>query len=92
MNPVKIGNKFCGQNTKPYTIAEIGINHNGSLETAFKLIDLAVDAGFDAVKFQKRDPVSSTSAAIAGEPHPSPFFSYGKTYLEHSISLEFSIR
>ncbi len=55
MNPVKIGNKFCGANTKPYTIAEIGINHNGSLETAFKLIDLAVDAGFDAVKFQKRD-------------------------------------
>ena len=55
MNSVRIGNKFCGANAKPYTIAEIGINHNGSLETAFKLIDLAVDAGFDAVKFQKRD-------------------------------------
>ena len=37
-----------------YIIAEIGINHNGSLETAFELIDLAVEAGCDAVKFQKR--------------------------------------
>ena len=35
-------------------IAEIGINHNGSLDIAKKLIDVAVDAGCDAVKFQKR--------------------------------------
>ena len=40
---------------KPYLIAEIGINHNGSIDKAKKLIDLAVDANFDAVKFQKRD-------------------------------------
>ena len=37
-----------------FLIAEIGINHNGSLETAKKLIDESSDAGFDAVKFQKR--------------------------------------
>ena len=42
--------------TKPYLIAEIGINHNGSLSTAKKMIDIAKATGFDAVKFQKRDP------------------------------------
>ena len=40
---------------KPYLIAEIGINHNGDLEIAKRLIDNAVKARFDAVKFQKRD-------------------------------------
>ena len=40
---------------KIYFIAEIGINHNGDLEIAKKLIDCAKDAGFDSVKFQKRD-------------------------------------
>ena len=40
---------------KPYLIAEIGINHNGSIEIAKQLIDLAKEAKFDAVKFQKRD-------------------------------------
>ena len=38
-----------------FLIAEIGINHNGDLNIAKKLIDSAVDAGFDAVKFQKRN-------------------------------------
>lgn len=41
---------------KPYLIAEIGINHNGSLITAKKMIDIAKENYFDAVKFQKRDP------------------------------------
>ena len=40
----------------PYLIAEIGINHNGSLNLAKKMIDIAYTAGFNAVKFQKRDP------------------------------------
>ena len=38
-----------------YIIAEIGINHNGSLDISKKLIDVAVNSGCDAVKFQKRD-------------------------------------
>ena len=38
----------------PYLIAEIGINHNGSIEIAKKLIDNASNSGFNAVKFQKR--------------------------------------
>ena len=45
-----------GANAPSYIIAEIGINHNGSLETAKKLIDEAVAAHVDAVKFQKRTP------------------------------------
>ena len=40
----------------PYLIAEIGINHNGSLKIAKKLMDIAKDQNFDCVKFQKRDP------------------------------------
>ena len=45
---------------KPFLIAEIGINHNGSLNLAKKLIDMAKDYGCDAVKFQKRNPDIST--------------------------------
>jgi len=52
---LKNGRKI-GQGHPVYIIAEIGINHNGSLEIAKKLIDEAVKAGFDAVKFQKRRP------------------------------------
>ena len=55
INKTKIGEDF-----PVYIIAEIGINHNGSLENAFKLIDLAKDAGCNAVKFQKRTPELST--------------------------------
>lgn len=51
---VKIGNKIIGDNHPCFIIAEIGINHNGSLNTAKKLIKMAFDSGCDAVKFQKR--------------------------------------
>ncbi|MDD2707176.1 MAG: N-acetylneuraminate synthase family protein [Verrucomicrobiae bacterium] len=53
---VKIGNKWVGEGEPAFIAAEIGINHNGSMETAKKLIDAAVLAGCDAVKFQKRTP------------------------------------
>ena len=55
MNKVLIGNHEVGDGNPCFIIAEIGINHNGSLEIAKKLIDVAVKAGCDAVKFQKRD-------------------------------------
>ena len=41
---------------RPYLIAEIGINHNGSVKLAKEMITIAKSTGFDAVKFQKRDP------------------------------------
>ena len=51
---VKIGDKFVGDGFPCFIIAEIGINHNGSVELAKKMIDIAVTTGCDAVKFQKR--------------------------------------
>lgn len=50
------GNRTIGAGEPVYIIAEIGINHNGSLDIAKKLIDWATIAGCDAVKFQKRTP------------------------------------
>jgi N-acetylneuraminate synthase len=56
MAEVKLGNSMAGDGHSVYVIAEIGINHNGSLEVAKKLIEGAAQAGCDAVKFQKRTP------------------------------------
>jgi N-acetylneuraminate synthase len=53
---VKVGNRLIGDGEPVFIIGEIGINHNGSLEMAKRLIDGAVFAGCDAVKFQKRTP------------------------------------
>lgn len=53
---VKLGNRLVGDGHPVYIIAEIGINHNGDMDVAKQLIDSAVDAGCDAVKFQKRTP------------------------------------
>ncbi len=55
-NSVKIGERKVGYGYPTYIIAEIGINHNGDLDIAKKLIDAAAVAGCDAVKFQKRTP------------------------------------
>lgn len=55
MPVLKIGDRLVGDNQPTYIIAEIGVNHNGFLDLAIKLIDVAIDAGADAVKFQKRD-------------------------------------
>ena len=52
MRSVKIGNKTVGDGEAIFVIAEAGVNHNGSLEMAKKLVDAAKDAGADAVKFQ----------------------------------------
>lgn len=51
---VKIGKKFIGNNEPCFIIAEIGINHNGSIDIAKRMIDVAKTMGCDAVKFQKR--------------------------------------
>lgn len=52
MNKLKIGNKIIGEDTPLYFIADIGANHEGSLERAYRLIELAKEAGADAAKFQ----------------------------------------
>ena len=51
---VKVGSRLIGSTFPTYVVAEIGINHNGSLETAKTLVDVAAEAGCDAVKLQKR--------------------------------------
>ena len=51
---VKIANKIVGDGYPCFIIAEIGINHNGSVSLAKKMIDIAITTGCDAVKFQKR--------------------------------------
>lgn len=54
MPEIKIGDRTIGDGHPSYIIAEIGVNHNGFLQLAFDLIDRSVEAGVDAVKFQKR--------------------------------------
>ena len=66
--------------------AEIGINHNGDLEIAKKLIDVTVEAGCDAVKFQKRAIEKIYSKAVLDTPRESP---WGKTTREQKLGLEF---
>lgn len=52
MEKIKIGNKFVGVGQPVFIIAEAGVNHNGNLKLAYKLVDAAVVAGADAIKFQ----------------------------------------
>jgi N-acetylneuraminate synthase len=54
MSVVRIGDRLVGDDQPTYIIAEIGVNHNGILPLAIELIDAAISAGADAVKFQKR--------------------------------------
>jgi len=54
MEDIKIGSKLVGEKHPAYIIAEIGLNHQGDFSLAKKLIDVAVEAGADCVKFQKR--------------------------------------
>ena len=52
MKLVKIANKLIGKGQPTFIIAEAGVNHNGKIKLAKKLVDIAVKAGADAVKFQ----------------------------------------
>jgi N-acetylneuraminate synthase len=73
---------------KTYIIAEIGINHNGDLNIAKQLIDLAVQCGCDAVKFQKRTIEIVYSKAVLDSPRESP---WGTTTREQKEALEFGL-
>lgn len=71
---------------KTFTIAEIGINHNGDVEIAKKLILQAKNSGFDAVKFQKRTVEIVYSKKELDSERVSP---WGKTFREQKLGLEF---
>lgn len=74
---------------KPFIIAEIGINHNGSLEIAKKLIDMAANCGCDAVKFQKRSIETIYKPDFLASPRESP---WGTTQADQKKALEFSYK
>ena len=85
---VRIGTSELGDGAPVYVIAEIGQNHNGSVDTAIQLIDVAADAGAQAVKFQKRIPVISTPEHMKNTPRDTPWGMM--TYLEYRNRVEFS--
>ena len=70
---VRIGNRELGDGQACFVVAEIGINHNGDLDLAKKLIDAAVDAGCDAVKFQKRTVEVVYTPEELAKPRENPF-------------------
>ncbi len=72
-----------------FITAEIGINHNGDISIAKKLIDIAKNAGCDAVKFQKRDVEKVYSKEILNQSRESP---WGTTQREQKLGLEFSLK
>ena len=84
---IKIGNKWVGEGYPVFVIAEIGINHNGSVDTAKRMIDGAVLAGADAVKFQKRTPEKCVPRDQWTIERDTP---WGRmTYLEYRHRMEF---
>src|SRR3954452_9112405 len=87
--PVRIGDVPVGPGRPVYVIGEIGINHNGDLETARQLIEVAAAAGADAVKFQKRTPEISTPADMRGRIRSTPWGEM--TYLEYRHRVEFGL-
>ena len=84
---IKIKNKNIDHNSKTFFIAEIGINHNGSIDNAEKLIIECKNAGADAVKFQKRTVEKVYSQEELLKPRESVF---GKTNGDLKRGLEFT--
>ncbi|MGD9581215.1 MAG: N-acetylneuraminate synthase family protein [Vampirovibrionia bacterium] len=87
MKTIQIANRTVGDDQVCFIIAEIGINHNGSLDMAKRLIDMASVAGCDAVKFQKRTVDKVYSAEELAKPRESVF---GETNGDLKYGLEFS--
>lgn len=84
---VTIGRHVIGEGHPCYVIAEVGINHNGEMDIAKKLIDVAVEAGCQAVKFQKRTPDISTPEAQKNVMRETPWGMM--TYLDYKKRIEF---
>lgn len=86
MGKVRIGDRIVGSGEPCFVAAEIGINHNGDIETAKSLIDAALLAGCDAVKFQKRTVEVVYTPEELARPRESPF---GETNEDLKRGLEF---
>jgi sialic acid synthase SpsE len=87
MSVINIGSREIGDGHPCFIIAEAGVNHNGSIDLAKRLVDIAVDAGADAVKFQKRTVGDILIAEALERPYTVPT-ALGPTYGEHREALE----
>ena len=85
---VKIGDRWVGDGYPAYVVAEIGINHNGDIEIAKRLMEAARHAGVDAVKFQKRTPELCVPPEQRGQMRETPWGYI--TYLDYRYKVEFS--
>ncbi|MFT4124598.1 MAG: N-acetylneuraminate synthase family protein [Microbacteriaceae bacterium] len=83
---VAIGSRAIGAGEPVYVIAEIGLNHNGDVGIAKRLVDVAADAGAQAVKLQKRTPAISTPEHMKGVRRETPWGTM--TYLEYRHRVE----
>ncbi len=86
MSTIQIGTKIIAEDRPCFIIAEIGINHNGDIDLAKRLISVAAAAGCDAVKFQKRTIEVVYSAEELAKPRENPF---GPTNGDLKFGLEF---
>jgi N-acetylneuraminate synthase len=84
---VTIGSHVIGGGNPAYVIAEIGLNHNGDVEIAKQLIDVAARAGANAVKFQKRTPEIATPEHMRDVQRETPWGTM--SYLEYRHRVEF---
>lgn len=84
---VSIGNRKIGDGHPAYIIGEIGINHNGDIDVAKKLMEVAKNAGADAVKFQKRTPELCVPEHQRGQMRDTPWGYI--TYLDYRYKVEF---
>ena len=84
---IKLGDRLVGDGHATYIVAEIGINHNGDLETAKRMIDASMLAGVDAVKFQKRTPELCVPPDQQGKMRETPWGYV--SYLEYRHKVEF---
>jgi N-acetylneuraminate synthase len=87
MSTIKIANRLVGDDQPCYIVAEIGINHNGDLDLAKKLISVALAAGCDAVKFQKRTPEICVPMAQRSMMRETPWGYI--SYMEYRLKVEF---
>ena len=84
---IKLGNFTVSETSAPYFISEIGINHNGDLQIAKKLIDASFACDWHCVKFQKRTPDIAVPEAQKSKPRETPWGTM--TYLEYKKRVEF---
>ena len=89
MRTLTFGDRVVGDGQPTYVVAEIGINHNGSLDLAKRLIDAAADAGCDAVKFQKRTPELCVPAHQRDQMRQTPWGMM--SYLDYRLRMEFGV-